>query len=188
MTHTADDMHDDAPMTQAVSAEAVAGLAKELHREGELLGRQPELGEAFLSGTNIFKAAAALTTLAAEVEALRRERDRLDAEVERYVESYKIAHDQAMSNGQAASTERAHADSLAAELAQCREALEPFAAYIEERDKIDADIDDSAPAISYAIDLRSSVVRVTFGDFRRARTALKGASHEPAILSEQGDG
>ena len=48
-------------------------LAAELRTEGELLARQPELGEAFREGTRIFRAADALEGLA-EAE---RERDAL---------------------------------------------------------------------------------------------------------------
>jgi len=51
------------------AADDIKGLVAKLRQEGEFLGRQPELGDAFLRGTRIFKAADALEALSAKLDA-----------------------------------------------------------------------------------------------------------------------
>lgn len=98
----------------------------------------------------VWKQYDALATLAAEVEALRRERDRAERTLRHALE---VAKDQ-----------EARADSLAAELAQCRETLGWIDAWV------------SNPVGSYSVLALDGLFAMTRD---RARTALKGTSHEP---------
>ncbi|MBX3583601.1 MAG: hypothetical protein KF810_17075 [Rhizobiaceae bacterium] len=106
-----------------------------------------------------------IATLAAEVEALRRERDELDL-------LYKAASDLGENNHRMASR---RADSLDAVLAQCREALRPFADIAGEAWADENGWTDAA--------CQNDRIRDWLGPsaFFAARTALKGASHEPTI-------
>ncbi|WP_197410724.1 hypothetical protein [Devosia epidermidihirudinis] len=70
------------------------------------------------------------------------------------------------------------AETAEASLAADREALKPFASYIEVRDKNDPDMPDDLVVSAYVAEFRGSAVRITLGDFRRVRAALAGSNGE----------
>lgn len=152
MTHTADDMHDDTPMTQAVSAEAVAGLVKRYRAQDIMLAwlynRAPDPHP-----NGSYVKFEAYTSLAAEVEALKREREQWAAVANREDECRQMW--------------QARTDSLASELAQCREALAPFATYL---DQARFDLDNNGDPLPD--DHGMGWVYLTVGDFRRARSLM----------------
>jgi len=186
MTHTADDMHDDMPMTEAVSAEAVDLIADAITEQyGE---RCPDY-EPECWCCKVWKQYDALTSLAAEVEALKRERDELIASTGEHItvrseqrEHIRKQAEDIMTLGKLVYDDsdppvewKACADALAAELAQCREALKPFAEAVERDDKR-ATQDGYRPSF----DEYEKAWFFRYGVLRRARTALKGTSHERA--------
>lgn len=166
--------------TAELSAEAVAGRITNYLTNGGLFN--PELMEHDKVRDLLVDCRDALTSLHEEVEALRAkeaawEETRLananlrneNASLKFAVETEKVGAGYLTGKVERLENER---DALASELAQCREALAPFAKYIEARDLDDADIADDVSVIAYVTSFRGPAVHVTFGDFRRARSAL----------------
>lgn len=207
-------------MTEAVSAEAVAGLVAGATHVVRQLSQHPGYEGSFIKAKEWIEASSkALTTLAAEVEALRRERDNLQARLTARANSMlklrdSLSHvhdniedegdrsyfgstndadtfkdawqdldgwawDDIMADGKLPdvyeTSRKAHtrAATLAAELAQCREALEWYG---EKATAIHRYMVVTPPRTEAAL---SVVTELDLDAGNRARTALKGASHEP---------